>query len=51
MLLLNKVRVQRLLNIFEQEAEPEGVCHFAVEGHAARSFREMNGADPAALVS
>jgi hypothetical protein len=45
-----KVRVQRLFHISEQDAEAEGVCHFAEEGHGAESFEGLHGADRAALV-
>ncbi len=48
--LVNEVRVQRLLDIPEQDAEAKGVRHFVEEGHGVMSFGGVHGADRAALV-
>jgi len=44
------VRLQRLLDITEEDAEAEGVCHFAEQGHGAGSFEGLSGAERTARV-
>jgi hypothetical protein len=44
------VRVQCLLDITEEDAEAEGVCHFVEQGHRAGSFEGLSGAERSALV-
>lgn len=48
--LVAEVRVQRHLDISEQDAEAEGVRHFVEESHGVLSFERLHGADRAALV-